>query len=465
MTYLAPPHPTAWPPLAALSLAMLLPSLGTSITNVALPEFSRVFDATMPEVQWVVIAYLIAVTSCVLGAGRMGDAYGRRRFLLAGMALFVAATAASAFAPGLWVLVALRAVQGVGASAMMALTVAMVGDMVPKERTGSVIGLLGTVSAIGTAVGPTLGGFLLSQFGWPALFAALASVGVLAYAMGAAYVPQDAPRNGEPNPVQATSMLLFALALALVCISLTVGSALSAISLMTLATLVAASIAAFVAHERAATVPLLRFALLRDQSLSSGLIGMLLISSIVMTTLVVGPFHLSQTLGLSPLQTGLVMSVGPLVAALSGFPAGRLVDVLGTTKVTNLGLFLLVIGSGTMAALPLAAEVFGYASGLALITSGYALFQAANTTALMKAAPSDRKGMTSALIGLARNLGFVLGSSAMGTLFGLIRQIAADADGTPNGALALRVTFVVATALALVSTVVLRKGAKHDSPW
>lgn len=124
-------------------------------------------------------------------------------------------------------------------------------------------------------------------------------------------------------------ILLLALALASFCIPLTLGTALSGTAILALSALALLAIAAFVRHERATPAPLLRFALLRDRRHGSGLVAMLLVSSIFMTMLVVGPFHLSQTLGLAAVQTGCVMSVGALVAALTGFPAGRLVDTVG----------------------------------------------------------------------------------------------------------------------------------------
>src|SRR4051812_12802313 len=132
--------------LGALALAMLLPSLGTSIANVALPTLAKSFDAPMQDVQWVVISYLLAVTTLIVGAGRLGDLVGRRRLLLAGIGTFAAASVLCAIAPNLGVLIAARALQGLGAAIMMALTVAAVGDVVPGERTGSAMGRLGTVS-------------------------------------------------------------------------------------------------------------------------------------------------------------------------------------------------------------------------------------------------------------------------------------------------------------------------------
>ena len=119
--------------LAALSMAMLLPSLGTSIANVVLPTLAKAFDAPIVQVQWVVIAYLLAVTTLIVGAGRLGDMLGRRRVLLFGIGLFAVASGIGAFAQNLWLLVALRGVQGLEAAVMMSLTIASVSDMVPKD--------------------------------------------------------------------------------------------------------------------------------------------------------------------------------------------------------------------------------------------------------------------------------------------------------------------------------------------
>src|SRR5438105_2321078 len=148
--------------LANLSLSMLLSSLGTSIANVGLPTFAHAFNASFQEVQWIVLAYLLAITTLIVSVGRLGDIIGRRRLLLVGIFLFTVASVLCGVAPTLWLLIAARAAQGLGAAIMMALTMAFVGDTVPKANTGSAMGMLGTMSAIGTALGPSLGGALIS---------------------------------------------------------------------------------------------------------------------------------------------------------------------------------------------------------------------------------------------------------------------------------------------------------------
>jgi MFS family permease len=195
----APRPPSVGWALAGLSLAVLLASLGTSVANVALPTLARAFGASFQAIQWVVLAYLLAVTTLVVGAGRLGDLVGRRRLLLAGIALFTAASIVCGLAPALWVLIAARAAQGLGAAVMMALTMALVGETVPTARAGSAMGLLGTMSAVGTALGPTLGGGLLAGAGWRALFLVNVPLGAVAMLIARRHLP-PAGRPVRPAP-------------------------------------------------------------------------------------------------------------------------------------------------------------------------------------------------------------------------------------------------------------------------
>lgn len=190
--------------LAALSLSVLLSSLGTSIANVGLPTLAQAFGASFQEVQWIVLAYLLAITTLIVGAGRLGDIVGRRRLLLAGILLFTVASVLCGAAPTLWLLIAARAAQGLGAAVMMALTMAFVGETVPKAKTGSAMGLLGTMSAVGTALGPSLGGVLISGFGWRAIFLVNAPLGILTLLLAHRHLPVD--RRGPTAGRAASTM-------------------------------------------------------------------------------------------------------------------------------------------------------------------------------------------------------------------------------------------------------------------
>lgn len=410
---------TRWA-MASLSLSMLLSSLGTSIANVALPTLAQSFDASFQAAQWVVLAYLLAITSTIVGVGRLGDVIGRRRLLLVGIAVFTVASVLCSAAPGLGWLIAARALQGVGAAIMMALTMALVGEAIPKERTGRAMGLLGTLSAVGTALGPTLGGALIAAGGWQAIFLIKIPLGVATLALALRALPPDARSAGAARPqFDKAGMVVLAMTLAAYALAMTLGK--GHFGVVNGALLLAAIVggALFLRVEARAQAPLMRPGLFRQGALGAGFAMSALVTAVVMATLVVGPFYLASAFALDAAGVGLVMSTGPLVAALSGMPAGRLVDRLGAQRMTVTGLAAMALGAFALPALSANVGLPGYVGTLALITSGYALFQAANNTAVMASSSADQRGLVSGLLNLSRNLGLITGASFMGAVFAL----------------------------------------------
>ncbi len=460
--------PSVWWALASLSLPMLLSALGTSIANVALPTLAREFDASFQEVQWVVLAYLLAITTLIVSVGRLGDLTGRRRLLLAGVFLFTAASVLSGLAPTLWLLIGARAVQGLGAAIMMALTIAFVGEMVPKERIGTAMGLLGSMSAIGTALGPSLGGVLTAGLGWRAIFFLNVPLGILALLLAYRSLPIDRQwPTTDRTRFDSVGTLLLALTLGVYALAMTMGH--GSFGRLNMALLLAAvfGIALFVAAERRAASPLIQLTMFRNPVLSAGFSMSALVTTVVMATLVVGPFYLSRALGLDAARVGLVMSSGPIVAALTGVPAGRFVDRLGAHRMSIVGLIAMAVGSGILTLLPTRFAIPGYTAPLVLITAGYALFQAANNTAVMTNVQPDQRGVTSGMLNLSRNLGLITGASVMGTVFALGSATTNIMTARPQAvAGGMRITFALAAALILVAlaiAVVSRALARHTS--
>ena len=418
--------------IAALSLTTLLSSLGTSSANVALPTLADAFHSSFQQVQWVVLAYLVAMTTLIVGIGRLGDLLGRRRLLVAGLALFSLASVLCALAPTLPLLIAARAAQGVGAAAMMALAMALVGETMPKAKTGSAMGLLGTMSAIGTALGPSLGGVLLSGFGWRAIFLLNVPLGLVALFLARRSLPAAQPARSNA-PFDAAGMIALAITLAVYSLAMTFSVAL----------LIAAfiGVAVFLRIQARAPSPLVRLAMFRNPVLSAGFVMSALVTTVVMATLVVSPFYLSGALGAGPATVGAVMSVGPIVAALAGVPSGRLVDRFGSHAATLAGLAAMAAGSASLA---VASGLWTYIPALVIITAGYALFQAANNTAITMSSVPGERGVVAGLLSLSRNLGLVTGASAMGAVFAL-------AGGGEKG---MHITFAVAALLLSVGVAI-----------
>jgi MFS family permease len=275
---------------------------------------------------------------------------------------------------------------------------ALAAGPLAQGGTGRAMGLLGSMSAVGTALGPALGGLLLAGPGWRAVFAAVVPAALLAFFL--------ARRLADDAPAQAC-----------------------------------------------APAPLVPLALLRDPVLASGFAMTALAMALMIATMLVGPFYLGRALGLLAGGVGGVLAVGPLVAALAGVPAGRIVDRHGARGAGAAGLIAMALGACLLALLPLRAGIAGWIVPLAVLTAGYALFQAANNTAVMEAAGDARRGVVAGLANLARHLGLIVGSALLGAVF------APGARGTAQEvAAAAHATFAVGALLPLLALGAARVG-------
>ena len=213
--------------------------------------------------------------------------------------------------------------------------------------------------------------------------------------------------------------------------------------------------ALFVVAETRVASPLIKLALLSDPILAPRLAMNALVSTVMMATLVVGPFFLSRGLGLSEAATGAVLSIGPIVSALCGVIAGRVVDRLGAAAMVIAGLALMFAGCVALAWLPALFGVAGYAAAIVVLTPGYQLFQAANNTAVMADVDRNERGVVSGARSLSRNLGLVTGTAVMGAVFAFAvgaNDVAAAAPAAVTQGMG--VTFAVAAGLLVAAMVV-----------
>ena len=438
--------------LAGLSLSMLLSSLGTSIANVGLPTLAQAFGASFQDVQWIVLAYLLAITTLIVSVGRLGDITGRRRLLLAGILLFTVASVLCGVAPTLGLLIAARAAQGFAAAIMMALAMAFVGETVSRAETGSAMGLLATMSAIGTALGPSLGGVLIAGPGWRAIFLVNVPLGILTIVLAYRTLPADRRKPKTDRGFDTIGTLLLALTLGAYALAMTIGGGrFGSLNIALLLTAVF-GVGLFVLAESLAASPLIALAMFRDGVLSASLATSALVSTVMMATLVVGPFYLSAGLGLDAAVVGVVVSAGPIVAALTGVPSGRIADRFGAQRMTVVGLAAMAAGAFILSMLPATLGIPGYVAPLAVITAGYALFQTANNTAVMTDIGPDQRGVVSGMLNLSRNLGLITGASAMGAVFAFASAATDIATARPEAvASGMRITFAVAGVLIVAA--------------
>ncbi len=438
----------------SLSLSILLASLSASIANVALPTLVDAFHASFHEVQWVIIAYLLAVTALIVSIGRIGDIAGYRRVLLFGIVLFTVASVLCGIAASLWLLIVARVAQGLGAAIMLALAMASVNQTVPKSKIGSAMGVLATMSAVGTALGPTLGGFLIFAFGWRAIFFVTAPLGMMLFIAAYYYLPIDSSKKKlEKMGFDMIGMLLLSVTLAAYSLAMTMGH--GNYGFFNLALLMVAVLGGvlFVIVETKVVSPLIRVEIFYNRVISGGFVMSVLVLTVMMAIFVIGPFYLSQVLGLDTAHVGMIMSVGPLAAAVTGIPGGRLTDKFGAQLITIMG--LIAVGGGSLVLAVCSLGIVGYALVIAIISCGYSLFQTGNNTAVMTDIQPDQKGVVSGLLNLSRNLGLITGASVMAAVFafasGTSDKIVARPEAVAYG---MKITFAVATCLMGIAFVI-----------
>ena len=323
------------------------------------------------------------------------------------------------------------------------------------------MGVLASMSAVGTALGPSLGGLLLATAGWRALFFINVPVGMLALILVRQYVPRDrAVQPAERRAFDYAGTLLLASSLGAYALAMTVGR--GRFGALNAGFLVGAALGGigFARVQARSASPLVQFALIRGGALGPQLLTSLVSSAVVMATLVVGPFYLARGLGLGSALVGAALSVGPLVTAGAGVPAGHIADRLGGRASTLAGLVVMAAGAAMLFLLPARAGVPGYLVPIGVITAGYALVQTANNAAVMSDVRADQRGVVAALLGLSRNLGLLTGASAMGAVFAAASGAQNVAMAAPSAVVAgMRATFAVAATLIVVTFLIVARGS------
>jgi MFS family permease len=368
-----------------VAIGNLMATLDGSIVNVALPTLSVELAAPVHRLEWVVAAYLLAISATLLAAGRLGDAAGHRPVYVGGLAVFTAGSALCGLSGSLGALVAARVVQALGAAAMMAIGPAIVTAIFPGAMRGRALGAIGTVVALGLTLGPPLGGAILSGPGWRWIFFVNVPVGIAGMAWSLRTLP--APRAaGEGRPA-----------------------------------------------------PLVPLGLLRSPVLAAGLAAGLLSYAAMFSQTVLTPFFLAQAKGLGPASLGLVLSAVPVALSVSSPLAGWLSDRLGGRFLPPLGMLLVAGGLARLAAAGPEDGLPAVAAWLAACGFGMGLFQAPNNSVVMGAAPRELLGTAGGLLATARNVGMAAGVTLSGALFAWRAGTSPDLPGLLVGwGLALR---------------------------
>ncbi|MEP7028428.1 MAG: MFS transporter, partial [Candidatus Eisenbacteria bacterium] len=395
-----------WAVFAAIALGTFMATLDSSIVNVALPTLAHTFGATVTQIGWISLAYVLTITGLLLPFGRLGDALGRRRVFLAGLALFTLGSAACAWSQSTGTLIATRIVQGVGASMLSANSVALITAAFPREMRGRALGMVGAIVGLGLTVGPPLGGVLLSTLGWRSIFLVNLPVGLFAIGLGRAVLPREpVVAAASRPPFDLPGALLSIVALLGITLALSRGSAWGWVSPATIGCAAAAvvALALYLWLEPRAADPLIDFAFFADPAFRLPMLSLFASFVALFSAIFLVPFYLQRTVGLDPAAVGRVLVVVPLVLLVVSPISGALSDRLGSRALTIAGLAVTTAGLGLLAWLiggagERALGVFPIIAGLFVVGLGQGLFQPPNSSLAMSSVPADRLGLAGGLL-------------------------------------------------------------------
>ncbi|MFE5079507.1 MFS transporter [Streptomyces mirabilis] len=411
-------HGNPWAILITLSLGFFMTLLDLTIVNIAIPDMGQDLDASLDEILWVVNAYTLALAVLMITAGRLGDLRGKRNLFLAGVALFTLASLACGLARNPAQLIAFRAVQGLGAALLMPQTLSIIAEVFPADRRGAAMGVWGVVAGVSGALGPIIGGALITHLDWRWIFFVNLPLGVVVLGLAAAIIPGS--RRTVRHRFDTLGVLLASGALFCLAFGLTEGQRYDWNAwIWSLFGAAALLFAAFLGHERGqqGDEPLVPFSLFKDRNftlinfvgvtVSFGIVGMFLPLTI----------YLQSVLGYSALKSGLVLLPLALGSFVTAGPAGVLADKIGGKFILMTGLLAWTAALvWIVAAADVGSSWTAVAFPLFLAGLGAGCTFAPMATEVMRNVPAKLSGAASGVNNALRQVGSVLAGAVVGAV-------------------------------------------------
>lgn len=421
-----------WMVMATVSMGVLLATIDGSIVNVALPTMVDSFGTTFAVIQWVSLAYLLALATLTLGMGRLGDVVGKKRIYTTGFSAFTAASVLCGLAPTVGFLIGFRVVQAVGATMILALGAAILTEAFPPSERGKALGLIGTAVSVGIITGPVVGGVLIASFDWRAIFFVNLPVGLVGTLMAIRLIPDTPPAGGQRMDYPGAAILsatLLSLALAL-----TLGQEAGYSSPLILGLLAVAAVGAvtFVTYELRVPNPMVNLSLFRNPLLSVSVVTGFMVFTAVSAVFLLLPFYLGGVLGFPIRQVGLLLGAGPLVLGIVAPMSGAFSDRVGVRSLTLTGLLILTATFLAFRILTTTTAWWEYVLLAVPIGLGIGIFQSPNNSAIMGSVPREYSGVAGGLLTLTRLLGQITGVAVLGSLWAA-RVVAISGGAVPGG--------------------------------
>lgn len=414
----ADPH--RWLVLAIVSAALLLIVIDMTVLYTALPRLTHALAATASAKLWIVNIYALVVSGLLLGMGTLGDRLGHKRLFMAGLGVFGLASLCAAFAPSPALLIAARALLGVGAAMMMPATLSLIRLSFADERERALaIGIWASVASGGAAFGPVVGGLLLEHFWWGSVFLINVPIVLLALPLAGWLIPASGTTSRRPwdltGSLQAMAGLMGSTYAIKEAGKLSPDWAMAALALA----LGLGSLALFVRRQRCSADPLLDFALFRHPAFATAVASAMVAAAALIGMELVFSQRLQLVQGLSPLHAGLAVLPLPLAAFIAGPVAGHWLPRLGSARMLPAALLLSGLGMGSYLLVHGAGGILQTAA-LAVLGLGIGAAMTTASSTIMQSAPADRAGMAASVEEVSYELGGALGVTLMGSLLSAI---------------------------------------------
>ncbi len=407
-----------WPTMVIVAIGVFMATLDSSIVNISLPAIASYFGVPLSgAVEWVIIAYLVATAAILLTAGRLADMVGRKVVWTAGLIVFTGGSAICGAAPSLGVLIASRALQGLGGALIMAVSPAMLTNAFPANERGRALGLNAVIVALGVSVGPTLGGFITAYFSWRWIFYVNVPLGILGVIATLRILTERMRRN--PGRFDPQGALLLAVGLACITAALSFGEELGWTSVVIL-TLFIVGIVAMLALpfvEMRVPNPIIVLSLLKRRVFTSSILSLILSFLALFAVSFMLPFYLEELRQFPTQEAGLLLTPLPLAIAVIAPISGALADRIGTRWLAAAGMAIACIGLVFISQLNAHSSIFAIIWPLLFTGVGQAIFQSPNNSALLGSAPRELQGSASGFLATGRVMGQSLSIALSGAVF------------------------------------------------
>jgi len=401
--------------VGATSFGVFLSALDASIVNVSLVTIKDSLGVAIDAIQWVVVAYLLIMTSLMPLMGKLGDRLGKTRIFQLGMLVFISGSFACAISTTLEILVLSRVFQAIGAAMISANGLALVTYFTTPQNRGRAIGLNSIILAVALGSGPVLGGILSQFYGWQMIFLVNLPIGIIGFLVVQFLVPQT-------DPVQETRFdtigaALFFSFLFLLIYYVTVATISDVATTILLVSGICISFIGFLLRERSFSDPIISIEVLSDKKISTSIFSALLAYMAMIPVVFLLPFYLQEALGFNQSMTGMFLIVQPVMISITGPISGFVSERLRARVQTVAGLIVQLVGLLFIAfVIP---NVILIAIGVAIMATGLSFFSVANGNFIMTSAPKKYMGVVSALTNLSRTTGFSIATALVTTVFGI----------------------------------------------